>query len=558
MKLNRTLYLFIFILYLFLICFFSVFRYYSDKQKIIEGQKSSLYMAASSLDMLLEKNFHDLYSINNPYPQEEYRALVSKLDSYAQIMNVEYVYSLVKIEELIFFVVSNETEDDRNRGTYSHFFNFYPNPPDILMEAFEAEEIVYSSVYENNWDTFYSVFIPKKTESGTTYILAADIKQINRLIIFRNKMTDSTILALILLIPILPLFFILHIISKKREDELLQQIYTDELTGLPNRSFFLKTCNEFFLGDFSAMMFDVDSFKDINNLFGGNVGDLVLKRIAELIQFNCREEDTLFKFPADEFVVLTAKDSLEEIVKMAKSILSTISIEEFASMGQPLNISLSCGVVYKAENRRKLLASVNMAKNLAKRDRQGVAVYDKSLNLERQYEDNYYWLNKLNIALREDRIVPFYQPIFNMKTGEIDKFEALVRMIDTDGTVIPPSAFLEVAQKSKLYRKITRTMISKALADFRDEPFSVSINFTAKDLLDQSTIDFLLENVKDQGMENKTIIELVESESVLQYETTIELTHKFHSRGIKVAIDDFGSGYSNFEYLLQLQRIISK
>jgi diguanylate cyclase (GGDEF)-like protein len=512
----------------------------------------TLFTAASTLDIILGEDFHDEYTQENPPSTEQFKSIKDNLEEYAHIAGVDYVYSMVMVENSVYFVVSNETDEDRQRGLPSLFFNLYSQPPEELFHTFENNVISYTMKHENAWGSFYSVFIPRLTAEGQTYILAADITSEYGQSIMRIAFIRSLITIILFLIPLIPGHYLLNYFAKKREKELLYQLYTDKLTGLPNRTKFIIDCQENYPVDISAIMFDIDSFKEINNLFGGIVGDQVLQHVSEIISYFCSNEETLYKFPADEYVVLTMKQSIDDIKEMISGILKTIVSSDFYSKGQPLSLNVSAGLTYKPENQRKMLSSLNMAKNLAKQDSQGLAVYDKTLNLEKQYETNHIWLNKLKDALREDRIVPYYQPIYNNKTGKIEKYEALVRLIDTDGIVYTPNYFLEVAKRSKLYNQITRTMIRKTIEDFKYETFSVSLNFTTRDLMNDQTIQYLLSQVELHKMYDRVVIELVESESIIQYKQAIELTRFFNDNGIKVAIDDFGSGYSNFEYLTKI------
>lgn len=552
MEFRRLFIILLFSIYVLLVLGLTTFSYFTDKQRLYEEQNSSLYTAASSLDTLLEPGFHDRYTLKNPMSDEDYRELVARLNTYTELMEVEFVYSMVMMDESIFFVVSNETEDDIRRDTPSLFYNYYPDPPEILYEVFKAEKIVFYSTYTNKWDSFYSIFLPRRTDSGLVYVLAADIKLVDKMAIFQNRLLRTIIIVILLLIPLIPIYWAMRRISKAREKELLRRIYVDSLTGLPNRDKFVKDCREDFPKGHSALMFDIDAFHDLNNLFGGTVGDFVLTKVAGIIGSQCAHCDTLYKFPADEFVVLSCRESKEELQAMAKSVLKAVSNEDFYSDAQPLDLTLSCGIVYQPDNEKKLLAAVNIAKNTAKSERRGIAFYNKSLNLERHYERNYFQLNQLKEALKDNRIIPYYQPIFDNETGQVAKYEALVRLIDKQGNIVLPGEFLEVAKRSKLYKEISRTMIERVLSHFSEEDKPVSLNMTVNDLIDKETMTFLFDKVREYGMENRVIVELVESESLTDQQTAIEMTKKFHEMNILVAIDDFGSGYSNFDYLGQI------
>ncbi len=128
----------------------------------------------------------------------------------------------------------------------------------------------------------------------------------------------------------------------------------------------------------------------------------------------------------------------------------------------------------------------------------------------------------------------------------------LVRYIDEDGKVYSPFFFLEVAKRSRLYPEITKTVITKACKTFsnRDEKFS--INLSIEDILNVSTIEFLIQEVKKYNLERQLIVEILESEGIDNYGSVINVIENLKTNGVEIAIDDFGTGYSNFAYLISL------
>ena len=146
------------------------------------------------------------------------------------------------------------------------------------------------------------------------------------------------------------------------------------------------------------------------------------------------------------------------------------------------------------------------------------------------------------------------QPIVDSKSMNVDKYECLVRMIDDDGEgVIPPSLFLNIAKESKLYHQITEQVITIAFDVFSRVPdVGFSINLTLDDLLHTPTVSFLRSKLDESGLADRLMIEIVESEGIENFQEVREFVADMKGRGCKIAIDDFGSGYSNFAYLMEL------
>ena len=154
--------------------------------------------------------------------------------------------------------------------------------------------------------------------------------------------------------------------------------------------------------------------------------------------------------------------------------------------------------------------------------------------------------------MENDGVEMYYQPIYNYDKEGIEKFECLMRIVD-EGKVYTPYRFLDIAKKTKLYPRLTYRVIEKSTAAFANNSFEFSINLTIDDLLNQGLIEFLLERAKLHGVLNRMVVEIVESEEMQNYEEILGVIKSLKSCGVKIAIDDFGSGYSNYEYLSSLQ-----
>lgn len=160
--------------------------------------------------------------------------------------------------------------------------------------------------------------------------------------------------------------------------------------------------------------------------------------------------------------------------------------------------------------------------------------------------------NKIKSAIEGDRIVPYFQGIVDNRTRRIVKYESLIRLIDTDGTVLTPFWFLEHAKKAKLYGKLTRIMITKTFSLFESLEYEFSINLSLQDILSKQTRGYLLDVLKNSPASNRLILEIVESEGIENFDEVSIFIKTVKAYGCKIAIDDFGTGYSNFGYLCKI------
>ena len=156
-------------------------------------------------------------------------------------------------------------------------------------------------------------------------------------------------------------------------------------------------------------------------------------------------------------------------------------------------------------------------------------------------------------ALKDGRFTTFFQPIIDNKTEAIVKYESLVRMIDTDGKVISPFFFLDIAKKAKLYSKITKIVVDKTFFAFEKLPqYEFSLNITVEDIYNKEISAYIFKKLSDFPHPDKVIFEITESEEISDYESVNVFITKIKSLGAKISIDDFGSGYANFEHILSL------
>ena len=332
--------------------------------------------------------------------------------------------------------------------------------------------------------------------------------------------------------------------------ELKNTLLYDRLTLLPNR---LKLIEDLAKNNGTAhlSLINIDRFKDINDLYGYKIGDEVLKKLAQTMQKLSVNEATVYKLPTDEFAIFVTKEiSEKEFLKTIKNIINIIQETPFTIDKHSIFITLSCGI---ACNDDSLIIKANSALQLAKSKTKSVVTYDKSLDTKKQILENNDALLILKEAIKNDTITPYFQPIYNTRTKKIEKYEALARIILNNGDVVAPFKFLEIAIKAKLYSEITHVMIRKSFEYFKDKEYEFSLNISILDIENKKTVNYLLDAIKKFPNPSKIVLEILESDKVDNYEKLKEFINKIKQYGCKFAIDDFGSGYSNFAHIFELK-----
>jgi c-di-GMP phosphodiesterase len=335
--------------------------------------------------------------------------------------------------------------------------------------------------------------------------------------------------------------------------QIVEQLYTDPMTGHPNRAALIKdldTINEPLL-----YLINLDSFKDVNDFYGNSAGDHILLELTQLLKnfINKNIKDAkLYKLSGDEFAIILENRVManETTTKaIAKQLSTFIETLDFTISGTVINLSSSIGYSCSKEN---LLASSDMALKYAKTHHKDYIYFSDVSFIEERYEENIIWTKKLKEAIVTNHIVPYYQPIIDNKSGKVVKYECLVRLIDELEDVVSPFYFLDISVKAKLYHKLTKIMIDKSFATFKDTEYDFSINITASDIFNPDVHDYLLAKIDEYGIASQLILEIVESEGFERYDEIKTFIDEIKALGCRIAIDDFGSGYSNFEHIINL------
>ncbi|WP_339845921.1 bifunctional diguanylate cyclase/phosphodiesterase [uncultured Halopseudomonas sp.] len=349
----------------------------------------------------------------------------------------------------------------------------------------------------------------------------------------------------------------------------VQILYTDALTQLPNREKLLVDLKRSKAA--SLLLINIDSFKEINDFYGHHCGDHVIGQLALALQDLLMQERSwadcrLYRMPGDELAIwLPSAESPVQLTHRAESILRFVSLLSVSWQNQtiPLNVSLGVASSLQADGSQmadeQLLASASIALKSARMAHLGHSIYDPAHRTRESYEQNLIWANRLRRALDDGRIVPHFQPILDLRTGRIEKFECLARMIDEEGKPISPSEFLGIAKKIRLYRFITRTMVTQCFTKFADNDYAFSLNLSCEDLLDPDLTDFIVDKLRGSpSLASRLIFEILESEGIENYAEVRRFIDRVKALGCRITIDDFGTGYSNFQHLLRLNVDIIK
>lgn len=337
-----------------------------------------------------------------------------------------------------------------------------------------------------------------------------------------------------------------------KELEKKKKLYIDKLTSLPTRNALIEGLEK--RDKHQLALININGFGEINDFYGFEIGDKYLKFIADKLKEYCHSYGIcVFKLPSDEYAIFNQNNNTldnKNFIIVIKDILQKVEEINYVDEDNNIAIYLSCGISFEDSH---ILKTADVALKHSRKKKMDFVVYDDSLNIDKHIQEKHKWYKKLKTAIVTNNIKAFFQPIYNIKTKKIEKYETLVRLIDEDGKVISPFFFLEISKQAKLYYHITQNVIEQAFEKFKDNDYEFSINISTDDIEHLPTVELLMEKLKNNPRTAKrVVIELLEDEGIENFDMVNDFLAQVRSYGAKIAIDDFGTGYSNFSYLLKL------
>jgi len=502
------------------------------------------------------------------------------LDSLNQIIKheiKEFIKKLNKYEPLNYIAIGEVTNWFANSGVFGKIF-YHPissligkqlsmDEPDIkgyhyrreYFNCLKIKDECFLEYYFKNPQTgkdekkisYFSVYRPYNmifTKGLYISQISKDINAVTREIIKETKkLFISTILLLILfsIVSFIMAYFISRkIMNKVLEDYerlnksyekskklLNEKIYFDKVTKLPNQVKLLEDINKFD----SLIILDIDDFASINNLYGFEVGDKILLCVAKFLKSKFKN---VYKVGSDEFAVPLK-------VKVGDKTLKKIS-----------KWDIECGdimIVFKigASNiKNNLFITAENALKIAQKKNIKYLIYDENLkNLQQQ---KFETLKKLRKILKNEDIVPYYQCIID-NNGNILKYEALMRL-KFKNEILSPFMFMDIIKEAKLYHEFSRIMIKKVFREVKIFNLKeVAINLSFVDIVEHETRKLIIDLLEKFSIGDRITFEILESESIQNFEEVKRFINEVKYYGSKIAIDDFGSGYSNLINILSLE-----
>ncbi len=339
------------------------------------------------------------------------------------------------------------------------------------------------------------------------------------------------------------------------EAELKNQLLLDQSTKLPTRLKLIDDLKQPLKRKSThaqtLLYIQIDNYEEISEFFGIDISNKLLKEIATWLQAHLPTKNTkVYKFEHNNFAMHTqSRINLADLEQYLRNLYLSLNKTCFTIGETSHDISLTIGI---ARGKKDLLKHAYLALKEAQRAHKDYMIFNKKNIQEEKFLQNIETNKNIKRALSEDRIVPFFQPILNIQTNEVEKFESLMRIQNEDNTYQRPIEFLEVAKQSKLYPELTKSIVTASLKRLEFLQYPITINISVEDILNTKVSSFILRKLQKHPFTHLITFEILETNEILNYKKVANFIKKIKALNCSVAIDDFGSGYSNFEQVLKL------
>jgi diguanylate cyclase (GGDEF)-like protein len=340
------------------------------------------------------------------------------------------------------------------------------------------------------------------------------------------------------------------------------QALHDLLTDLPNRTLLHQRMEQAIEtrtdGSVALLLVDLDRFKEVNDTFGHQYGDLLLKEIGPRLRDVLGPNDIIARLGGDEFAVLLPHTDTLRTERVARELLAVLD-EPFAIANQSLDIGGSIGIALAPEHGETadvVMRRADIAMYVAKRSNRGFAIF--AAEQDQHSPERLALVGELRRAIDNDELTLYYQPKVNLDSGRCIGAEALIRWQHPVRGMVPPDQFIALAEQTGLIRTLSRWVLNAALRQARtwhDAGFElpIAVNLSMRDLHDPDLPDTVAELLtKWQVPSTRLMVEITENGLMAEPAKALQTVIGLRAMGIRIAIDDFGTGYSSLGYLKRL------
>lgn len=525
---------------------------YSQKLNLLSFDQALIKTAGLANNLLYRESPSLLVGDGELTASDDYRIALA-LQRMADFQNVTFIYSLVESDSGILFTSSNPLQEELASAQYEPVYRTpYADAPDAAKDAFDLGQMQFSE-YRDQWGHFRSIFFPVVEGESVAYVIGVDIS-IEQL---RTAALKSAILAcalgLFLGVIIFPLIFLCMQVIQSHYQSHIFALQMHPITSLPNKRKMQSELER--ASSPKLLVIKIENFDYIINAKGVIETDRLLLKLAYIlrdIELASMAYCSLYHVEENQFALLTEKDfshkQERELVNRVHRALVTNKVRTKDGAVFPLVVRMAA--VKDQVNPYQL---ANMALMHSSYIGKSFILCTSSLKLPHYFQDYIYCFNVLREALEQDRVKVLYQPIVDVVSQRTVKYEALVRLYDHHGKILlSPDEFMPVAYQSRLCHKLTRVVLDRVIEVLGQVDEVVSINLSVKDLFDESTRNYIIQQVRGKRVGERLEIELLEQQVIANYSLAAAYIRQLKSCVNGFGMDDLGKLYSNLDRLLCL------
>ncbi|MEA1955472.1 MAG: bifunctional diguanylate cyclase/phosphodiesterase [Campylobacterota bacterium] len=548
---------FLLILTLFIFGIFFVYLYFyientqqEIRDRMVQNKINHMSHVFSHIEdeLLKIKGSNDLVSSleNNKPKRYSLEAQLTQMIS----KNTKYTYLLFLDKDKKFRFLLDGSIDDKAR----FYQKFDPLKKDIYLNVYKTKSS--KTIFQKDMENLLiTLLYPVKQNGEVLAILSIDMTtEIQNEI---SRLMEPLKNFFIVLIVFIFLLLSIGVIQLFKYFRTRKQLFQDPLTKLFNRNYFEEISPLLNLEHYSIAMLDLDRFKVINDTYGHKAGDLVLQESAEIFKNSIRDSDIIIRFGGEEFLLFINKRGEEDAsFDVCTRIRKNIAKHTFKYEDDEINMTLSIGLHQSPKFEKNLLNAIKQTDSMLylAKQRGRDQIVNHSENTKNAPISNRKGVSDVKSALNEDRIICHFQPIVDVKHKNILKYEALVRILSTDGKIIYPGDFLPYIKHTNIHYKLTKKILEICFNIFSQNQKQVSINISFLDLLNRDIVEYITENLQNnKPLASRITFEILESDEIEDIDVFRDKIDILHKLGTKIAIDDFGSGYSNFKAVLDIR-----
>jgi len=358
---------------------------------------------------------------------------------------------------------------------------------------------------------------------------------------------------------ILLIAYITELPDKLRK-EVIKTTITDSITQLPNRVALIEDLKNKEYEDSLIVLVSINKLFKIQNSYGQEISDILINKITKYLNDYKDENIKKLYINTNNIFILKYKythyNSLIDFLnKLLQDLESKLFKLEKNSLDFSLEVTIAVSDPKKLNNNIEELREAENALEIAIDKHLHLNIFNANNNSIEKQKENIFLSKEIKKAIENNNIILHYQPILNNHTNIVDKYECLIR-IEADNKIIYPDEFIPVAKEIKKYTQLSKALVEKSFEFFKDKGCEFSINISMIDIENEEFSLYLIDKIKEYEIGSKLVLEIVEQDNIEDYEILFSFLKRVKELNCKIAIDDFGSGYSNFEYIIKMSEYI--